>query len=957
MERSEQDTIASLPTEKASPISVERIYEWSTAESQTSSSLFAVGGDEQLSRGWAAGSGGILLEYKDRRWYVHKHASELTEKSLRALWFNEHVTEGWAVGDGGVILEYEDDKWKLNSDPGEVTDRSLHALWLKEDGSKGWAVGSDGVVLTYESGRWSLHPGSEAVTDKSLNAVSFSDDAKLGWAVGDDGIVLRHEEGNWLIDKSGLEIATSLYTIWTKSRGLHTRMLAAGESGTILEYNERTRTKSWVQEEIGTQRTILSLWLDDEETGGWAVGAARVVPRFSLADLLWGRSPDLRVVGSAEGPTFRFSGAQWLDSGPSSNHGDSHAMWIAGSGSSGWAVGADGMILQLSSSLLSDLHIFAENDADISRLSGRLRLVFPVDVRRPDLKVFPNDSSEISCNRAGLLSSGAYDVTKKPGDSRQYTLQFVDHGMLFTRGFYKLLFCTTTVGGFPISVSFGFDKRLHKLIGLLDVVRTIALIFVSIMGLNLILLIVATRVRAVRSIFFHRYGSIVLSLVLGRYILTDPLLTFVDPLRYGLMRDYKKTIANQPSIFGDWESRRYITPLVELSGSDVIDDTSTAEDGGEGQTSSEQVLDTIISSGPNKIWTIIGSSGLGKTALLENWVPKAAERGYIPFLIRLGESHSIPVEITLLLTQHGDIPWSADSRVDVRRTKSLIDRGRFILLIDGLNEDLSPEKTQAFIRGVQRRNIVVVTSQFAPNWKNVSLAPIRLHRFGRQQLESIIPAKMVESILKEEHLKSIIDLPQSAQLLADYIAKWQKLPGSASDVYEFLIPHLESRERGNVERQAWELFLSGERQFLPSNAMPESDVCSMAVRSGLLTRRREGAATVFRFVHDRVHSYLVACYLLSTRTDAVTSWIEESRSRDRRVWDDVLEHCAGLIADKKHQYLYESGHYIGFLKDVADVYIDVFRERLYRQYLRLVASKRFDRDIEFESWSAEKLAN
>ena len=208
-----------------------------------------------------------------------------------------------------------------------------------------------------------------------------------------------------------------------------------------------------------------------------------------------------------------------------------------------------------------------------------------------------------------------------------------------------------------------------------------------------------------------------------------------------------------------------------------------------------------------------------------------------------------------------------------------------------------------------------------------------------------------------EHLKAVVDLPQSAQLLADYIAKWQKLPDSASDVYEFSDPVCRAPGPREFGTSAWELFLSGERQFLPSNAIPESDVCSMAVRSGLLTRRRDGGVTVFRFVHDRVHSYLVACYLLSTRVDAVASWIEESRSNDLRFWDDIFEHCAGLIAERKYQYLYKSRPYIGFLRDVADVYIDVFRERLYRHYLRLVAAKRLDRDIEFESWSAEKLAN
>ena len=922
-----------------------------------------MGGDEQLSRGWAAGSGGTILEYKDSGWHVHEHASQLTEESLRALWFNEHVTEGWAVGDDGVILEYENDEWRLHSARGAVTDRSLNALWLKEDGSKGWAVGNDGVILTYDSERWSLHSGNDAITDKSLNAVSLRGDAKHGWAVGDDGIILRYEGGNWLIDKSRLEITESLYTIWMKSRRSHTRMLAAGEFGTILEYNERTSAKertsttTWHQEQINTQRSIFSLWFDEEGTSGWAVGAAPT-RTIRIVDLLRGESPEPRFLRLAGSSTLRFDGGQWIDSGPISSNSNFYAMWIAGSGSSGWAIGADGMMFQLSSRSLSDVHIFAENDADISRLIGQFRLVFPIDVRQPVLKVFSNDSSDIGCNKPGLLSRGAYEVTDAGSDQhRHYKIQFVDHGILFTRGLYTLVLCTTTVGDPPIPVSFGFDKQLHKPKVLPDAVRTTAIILGSILGLNVLLLVIATRVRFVRSVFFHRYGAIVLGLVLGKYIVTDPILTFVAPLRYGLMRDYRTATSKQPSIFGDWESRRYITPLVEVYSSDVVDDTLVTEDGGNGESRWEQVLDTILASGPNRIWTIIGSSGLGKTALLENWVPKASERGYIPFLIRLGENHSIPAEITLLLTQHGDIPWSSESKVDVQRTKILIDRGRFLLLIDGLNEDLSPEKTQAFIREVQRRNIVVVTSQFAPNWRNVSVTPIKLHRFGRQQLESIIPAGMVKSILDTQHLKAIVDLPQSAQLLANYIGKWQRLPDSASEVYEFLIPQLGSRERGNLERQAWELFRSGERQFRPSNSLPESDVCSMAERSGLLTRRKEGGVTVFRFVHDRVHFYLVACHLLSTRTDSVASWIEESGSSDRRVWDDVLEHCAGLISDGKHQYSYESGRYIGFLKDVADVYIDVFRERLYRQYLRLVASKKFDRDIEFESWSADKLAN
>ena len=224
----------------------------------------------------------------------------------------------------------------------------------------------------------------------------------------------------------------------------------------------------------------------------------------------------------------------------------------------------------------------------------------------------------------------------------------------------------------------------------------------------------------------------------------------------------------------------YVPPIVRVDSKDSNTESVTTIERKNGVPEWGEVLNSVLSHPQDgRVWIVVGESGLGKTALLENWAVASIEGGLTAFLVTLQGRISPSAELTSLMHRHGDIPWWPSRKRDLRKVEDLISRGRFLLLLDGLSEDPTQEQTLQFVRMMAQHNIVVMSSQFEPNLTDIDMRSISLGLFGTQQLHRILPSELVEPALHMTHLKKIISLPESALLLKRYVMKQKTLHGIA----------------------------------------------------------------------------------------------------------------------------------------------------------------------------------
>ena len=206
------------------------------------------------------------------------------------------------------------------------------------------------------------------------------------------------------------------------------------------------------------------------------------------------------------------------------------------------------------------------------------------------------------------------------------------------------------------------------------------------------------------------------------------------------------------------------------------------------------------------------------------------------------------------------------------------------------------------MRKVVNRNVVVISSQQIPNWREIQVRNIDLKTFGRIQIESVLPKGWLERALAAEYLEPLIVLPQSAKLLAGFIERYGKLPDSVIEVYGDMYRSIsEDRKMLNLEEEAWKAFCLNRDQFEPSEAVPEREICSPGVANGLLTRWDFDRRRMYRFVHSRLLCYMVARYLVRQEQRTMAGWHSElKKGLPKSHWDDVVEMWAGMILETKN---------------------------------------------------------
>jgi hypothetical protein len=194
---------------------------------------------------------------------------------------------------------------------------------------------------------------------------------------------------------------------------------------------------------------------------------------------------------------------------------------------------------------------------------------------------------------------------------------------------------------------------------------------VAILGVNFILILMAIPIPRVRRIMFHPLGSAMIGVVVGKYLFTDLLIRFVPVIRTGLFRDYRRKLLQAP-IIKDREEQLYVPPNVNLS-----EETHLPQ----GNEQWKHTFETLLRQPKGRLWLLLGKSGLGKTALLENWLKHALLLRKTPIFIQLGRDVSPEQEAATNMAQYGDIDVKPDVALD------LLKDGGFVILLDGFNED------------------------------------------------------------------------------------------------------------------------------------------------------------------------------------------------------------------------------------------------------------------------------
>lgn len=920
-----------------------------TASAATGLSLNALWLNSAATQGWAVGggvevdSGCVVLHYTPQEGWQRDKASSLTKESLNALWMNNAGTQGWAVGDGGVVLRYTQGAWHPDAKASGLTKKSLQALWLNDTGTQGWALGEGGVVLRYIQGAWEPNAKASAAKDQSLSALWLNNAGTKGWAAGKgpDGPVVLHytQGGGWQKDPKANDVILRdrlhpLNAIWLNDAGTQGWAVTDGGGdeivGSVVRYTQR---EGWHRDDQAsgvTDKPLWALWMNSSGTQGWAAGAGGIVLRYTKRDG-WHRDPTASIATDHQ----------------------IYALRLTSDGTQGWAVGESGVILRVIGTRIELPTMKPSGTADLSTLQGTFRLSFQrqiptiesVKLLKPksDINLL-NDPDYYELRHSGV-SNRSFDLTLNDKATQLRAIHKGPHRLRIAADYGQTDAPFTVWFDAPFTITPPNPNREIKLWSSVAVPSFILL--------NVFFVGLATQFAWARRFVLDPLGANIIGLIVGKYLIINALIRFVPPIRRALFRDYRRDLLKAPAL-AEWRSqRKYVPPAITFGAAELDEDSDWPK--------WRIAIDYMLRSPEKGVWLVVGQSGLGKTALLENWTNAVLDAGKTPLLIRLNSNLSASAEATALMNQYGGIPYLSSKTGDVELADRLLGEGGFVILLDALNEDATPDSTARFVRRMLGRNLIVLTSQFKPvkpGWRNVKFLPVTLEPFGPWQLGQLLPGGWLSDVLKADYLGNVIRLPETSKLLARYIEANHKLPPSLLAIYEDLCaPIIGKSKMLNLEQVAWQCFCTNTDQFDPSDAVPADEICDPAVESGLLTRRQEGKRAAYRFAHERVHRYLVARYLVRQDTKPLEEWdAKVATGLDRRRWADVLEFWGAMIAETPGGASKASQDYRRFLKSVAIFEHTIFAERLYPQYERLRDAGQIEADVLFERWAASQMA-
>lgn len=958
---------------------------------------------EAGSKGWAAGSLGTVLAFDGRSWRIAVGPGTLAGDPFSVIWLQEDGLRGWAFDRRGRAFMLEDGTWTLRSGNLSLTLAKLGPVWcdnrssawlhgrrdevveilryerdwkvikiipeppgkllaLSRDGSVGWAT-SGKKLLNYEEGKkaWRPWSGTDPLAGSHLvetETLALSPDGASGLLLRTDGKLYRFRNGDWKLDAEAGARLGEVENLWLMEGTL--TGWASGDSNRPLFLKDGVWTgelSSLAEPDIVLVQVFSST--DGEESMGFneagkafrfSRGTWSVDPEFPKEDArrevsaMWiGRNQGLSLMVFDLRNVWALVEGRWLKDRQASGlvPGNSlYSVCLTPDGESGWAVGEEGTILQYIPRKIQSAQLLPEKGASLEKLRGSHILSFHWDVQKNELPAVSLISGK------GTETTPRYEVHPVDGSSRKFRLSFDEAAEEFAKsqeGKSHYIRVKARLAHASLPVTAILESRPFPLHGL-NVWQKTLVGALGVIGLNLLLFVSATRVRWLRTIVLHPVGAAALGLIVGKFLLTDLLIRFVHPLKLAMFRDYRRRLA-QESPLAEWNGRTYIPPQVSLK-----EEAATNDEGGE--SAWKDVFQEILRQPRRRLWLVLGQSGLGKTALLEQWARLALEFGQTPLLIRLRTEQPPESEAAAIMEQYGDV------KVTPEVARDLLTGGGFVLLLDGYNEDRSPEATRLFVRQVAQRNLVVLTSQFDPEWNSMlDIRQVYLKPFGRNQLCKILEAIWVEKVVESPYLTEIARLPFTARLLAGYIRRNESLPRTELDIYEDLRTGLDPGLLLNLEEAAWAAFKAHEVELSAGPKLP-AEFCDAAVTQGILTRRAREGKQSYRFVHERIHRLLVANYLERQDECPLEDWYKEvTPGLGRGYWIDVLD-FRGQIKGRLALLggAAECRAYRLFLRQAAVFSRPIFTQRLYLQYDRLCRTFPELDDPDFVHWAARVLA-
>lgn len=202
--------------------------------------LYAIYMNKDLSEGWAAGSGGVILHFENKSWKLQSTGTGVNPGTFYGIGQDQHKVS-WAGGSGGMWkLDPGATAWKKQNDFKEVS-----ALWIDQQGTSGYAIDSNGSAFSIwqltDTGwsRRSLHLPSDAgeveihsimgVTPGRLFIAGQSRaDANQPWRgfLGKVNIM----NGEARCDRNYVTNQLPLYSVFANA----TDLWASGDQGTLL---------------------------------------------------------------------------------------------------------------------------------------------------------------------------------------------------------------------------------------------------------------------------------------------------------------------------------------------------------------------------------------------------------------------------------------------------------------------------------------------------------------------------------------------------------------------------------------------------------------------------------------------------------------------------------------------------------------------------------------------------
>jgi len=954
--------------------------------------------------GWAIGEGGAVLHYDGAKWARDDGASGASKSgTISALWLDKNGSRGWALGgdqfNGGEVLHYDGAKWTRDEAASRASGKELSAVWLDASGSRGWAVGGSpnrGVVLRYDGMTWTRDDAASAASGgKWLRALWMNDDGSRGWAVGGflGSVVLHYDGTNWTRDEAASAVSggEDLSAVWFDRSG--SQGWAIGDSGVVLHFDGTRWTRDEAASASGAGKKLSALWVDDRGKQGWAAGggplneggvllrydgtkwtldeAASSASGSKKIDSLWlNHSGGWGWAMGEDGEVLHYDGTKWARDALASSASwgrDLSALWLDDSGSLGWAVGR-GVLVMLRAQPVGNVEL----DPNVVRLSSSVTFRFSnlAPLGTPRVLVLDADSRV-------LVPDDHYSVRTVMGDNKEFQIYFSSQAAEIAAAHKGHPFQLQVVAEFgdasaPQKVVFTSTRALfiEGSYWLLPYIETAVSVFL----INLALVVAAVYSSWARRLVLDPTVRTVLGVGIFRFLLTEPLLVYVPWVRSAIFRDYRLRFATHPQL-KKWDEGQYIIPAVKIAGpndpaadpandafksaSPVLHmDASDAE-----EIRIPRILEEVVArnrAGDRSAWLIEGKSGLGKSSFLQQLARTALHKGLTPMLIPLGSEQTPDQEVVSLMAEWGDLKLSLDTAMNV------LDGGGFIVLLDAFNEDLHQSATLKFVRSARKRNVVIITGQFAPKWDQLPMARIELEPFGPEQLRKIMPEAWLERVVNAKHLSNVVGLPISAFLLATYIQRHNSLPASDYAIYSSLSDSLEPEQAQALERTAWELFKCN-RQIIRTDDRMRPEFCELAVGDNILTRisDEDGKKILYKFVHERVARFFVARNLAREENTTLAEWHAQLEpGYGKGYWADVLEFLAASFAmdscefgEAEFSLQRMTRRYTTFLREAAEFAPKVFSDRLYGQYQRYRAEGRIEGDALFQDWAAAFLAD